>query len=489
MAFTMRCWENCSGDKVFKPILGEQFGDGVLRRADLFLSTLPKTAMAVGIILNQLLLFYLYFNAGPWVPLGLFFPLNLFLAAKYVGSEFSYVMAFMAAAGRTYIKIGFYPEDAYWWQGHWQFISSYTLYTLFCYLINAQLAGLRKAERAFDELSRLSETIISETDTGVLVMGEDDRCVAANPAVARLLGVSAESLRDHRLAEGMLLPEELLDAVRAVGSNDESRQLTLCLGRPATTWVSVSVRRIAYAGKSFVLLVFSDISEYRAAQDAAIAALNRAGVAERQLVGIGEKVQQRIGQELHDDLGQHLTGAAFVSEVLFRKLQDAGRDEKHDAAKVTAMINEAVSKTRYLSQGLYPDELREGGFCDMMERLAASVEAVHQVVCDFRCECAQVPEDPDMATHLFRITQEAVNNAIRHGHAHHIHLLLESDGKARRLIIEDDGCGVGNATGSHKGGSLGMRTMQCRADMIGARFRVSARENGGTRITVEMPLQ
>src|SRR5512135_2028246 len=123
----------CSGDKVFKPILGEQFGDGVLRRADLFLSALPKAAMAVGIILNQLLLFYVYSNTGPWVPLSLFFILNLYLAAKYVGSEFSYVMAFMAAAGRTYIKIGFYPDDAHWWQGHWQFISSYTLYTLFCY--------------------------------------------------------------------------------------------------------------------------------------------------------------------------------------------------------------------------------------------------------------------------------------------------------------------------------------------------------------------
>lgn len=475
---------------MFKPILVEQFGDGMLRRADRLLASLPQAAMAVVVILNQLILFYAYFNAGPWVPLSLFFILNLFLAAKYVGSEFSYVMAFMAAAGRTYIKIGFYPSDAQWWQGHWQFISSYTLYTLFCYLINSQLAGRRSAEQALDELSKLSEAVISETDSGVLVLDEGEHCVTANASVARLLGVPLTSLqgRDPVRADACL-PRELIEAARTVSGNAEQRQLTLCLGKPGTAaWAAVSVRSIRYRGKSYVLMVFADISEYKAAQDATVSALHRAGVAERQLVGIGEQVQQRIGQELHDDLGQHLTGAAFVSEVLFRKLQDAGREEMHDAARVTTMINEAVRKTRYLSQGLYPDELREQGFCDMMEKLAASVEAVHQVDCEFMCECAHVPEEPEMAIHLFRIAQEAVNNAIRHGRAKRIALVMESDDKARRLIIEDDGCGIGNATGSYKGGNLGMRTMQYRADMIGASFGVSALPGGGTRILVEMPL-
>lgn len=473
---------------MFKPILGEQFGNGLLRRTDRFLLALPKSAMVVAIVCFQLVLFYAYSHTGPWVPLGLFFILNLYISAKYVGSEFSYVMAFMAAAGRTYIKIGFYPDDAHWWQGHWQFISSYTLYTLFCYLINSQIAGRRSAERALDELAKLSEAVISKTDSGVLVLDERGRCIIVNPSLAQLLHVRADELQHRTLEEmGERIPRELLDAARTVSGEEESRQLTLCIGMPgAQAWTVASVSRISYDGKHFVLMVFSDISAYKASQDAALAAVNRAREAEHQLVNIGEQVQRRVGQELHDDLGQHLVGAAFVSEVVSRQLKETGHAVAQDAARVTAMINEAMAKTRYLSQGLYPDELKEGGFCEMMDKLAASVETVHHVECDFHCECAQVPDDAETVIHLFRITQEAINNAIRHGRAKHISLVMESDDKGRRLIIEDDGCGFGNATRSSKGGGLGMHTMRYRADMIGAQFSVTAPKGGGTRITVEM---
>lgn len=474
---------------MFKPILGEQFGDGLLRRVDRFLLALPKSVMVVTIVCSQLVLLYAYSHTGPWVPLGLFFIFNLYLSAKYVGSEFSYVMAFMTAAGRTYIKIGFYSEDAHWFLGHWQFISSYTLYTLFCYLINSQIAGRRSAERALDELAKLSEAVISKTDSGVLVLDERGRCVIINPSLAQLLHVRIEELQGRTLAEwGDVIPQELRESVHVVSEEGASRQLTLCVGMPeAQAWTVVSVSRIAYDDRSFVLMVFSDISAFKASQDAALAAANRAREAEHQLVNIGEQVQRRVGQELHDDLGQHLVGAAFVSEVVSRQLKETGHAVAQDAARVTAMINEAMAKTRYLSQGLYPDELKEGGFCEMMDKLATSVEAMHQVECEFHCECAQVPDDAETVIHLFRIAQEAINNAIRHGGAKHISLVMESDGKGRRLVIEDDGCGFGNATLSSKGGGLGMHTMRCRADMMGAQFSLTAPKGGGTRITIEMP--
>lgn len=474
---------------MFKPILIEQLGDGLLRQVDRSLLTVPRAVMVVGIVLFQLLLFYAYFNMGPWVPLSLFFILNLYLAAKYVSSEFSYVMAFMAAAGRTYIKMGFYPEDAQWWQGHWQFISSYSLFTLFCYLINSQIAGRRQVEQALEQLSRLSEAVISETDAGVLVLDEHGYVVVANPAAARMLSVSQERLHGNRLGQlGMEVPRELLDAIQGSLAEPGRHQLNVRLGSAESpVWTVASVGRLSHVDKHYALVVLTDISGYKAAQDAAASALKRARQAERELVGIGEEVQQRVGRELHDDLGQHLAGAAFMSEVLFRKLQDAGREEMQDAARVTGLINEAISKTRYLSQGLYPDELKENGLCNMMEKLAASVEAVHQIQCDFACRCPQLSEAPEVGVHLFRIAQEAVNNAIRHGKARHIKIMMEGDEQVGRMVIEDDGCGLGNATVSRKGHGLGMRTMQYRADMIGAQFSVATSVAGGTRIVVEIP--
>jgi signal transduction histidine kinase len=266
----------------------------------------------------------------------------------------------------------------------------------------------------------------------------------------------------------------------------ERRQLTLRFGDAAhEVWSSVSIGQLRRGSSSYLLMVFADITAYKAAQDKAVAALKRAGTAERNLVNVGEEVQRRIGRELHDDLGQHLAGAAFMSEVLFQKLKDAGAEEMHDAAKITAMVNESISKTRYLSQGLFPDELKEAGFYEMMEKLAAYVEATHQISCEFKCECECRIDNPDVAIHLFRISQEAVSNAIRHGHARHIGIRMTGL-ERKTLTIEDDGCGVGEATGTHKGGGLGMRTMQYRADVIGATFDISRPPLGGTRITVQL---
>ncbi len=477
---------------MFKTIAVQQFGDNLLRRADRSLYSLSKSMLVIGIVAIQLLLFYIYFNVGPWVPLTIFFVINFFLAAKYVGGEFSYVIAFMAAAGKTYIKIGFYPDDAAWWQAHWQFISSYALYTLICYFINTQITSRKHIEAAFDELSKLSEAIVTETVSGVLVFDERGRCVTANPSVARMLGVSVTRLQNSKLDQGNAwFPSSLWTAIQETLRSGERRQLTVWFGdEDREVWSVVSIGQLRHAASSYLLMVFADITAYKAAQDDAVAALKRAGAAERNLVNVGEEVQQRIGRELHDDLGQHLAGVAFMSEVLFRKLKDAGHDEMHDAAKITSMVNEAISKTRYLSQGLYPEELREEGFYAMMDKLAAYVNATHQISCEFLCECNCRIDDPDVAIHLFRISQEAVSNAIRHGRARNIKLKMTGgrDDMPQTLSIEDDGCGVGDATGSHKGSGLGMRTMQHRADLIGATFNVTRPSQGGTCITVQLPV-
>lgn len=473
---------------MFKTIGVQQFSNNLLRRSDQYLLSLSKSLIVTGIVTFQLFLFYVYFNTGPWVPLTIFFVINFFLASKYVGSEFSYILAFMAAAGKTYIKIGFYPDGAAWWQAHWQFISSYSLYTLICYFINSQIIGRKHIEAAFDELSRLSEAIITETDSGVLVFDENGRCVTANQSAARMLGVSIPQLRNCELGRSdTWFPFSLWTAMHETLQSGERRQLTVRIGdAKREVWCSVSIGQLRRDSSSYLLMVFADISAYKAAQDKAVAALKRAGTAERNLVNVGEEVQRRIGRELHDDLGQHLAGAAFMSEVLFQKLRDAGAEEMHDAAKITAMVNESISKTRYLSQGLFPDELKEAGFYEMMEKLAAYVEATHQISCKFRCECECRIDNPDIAIHLFRISQEAVSNAIRHGHARNIRIQMSGHEMWKTLTIEDDGCGVGEATGTHKGGGLGMRTMQYRADVIGATFDISRPPLGGTRIMVQL---
>jgi signal transduction histidine kinase len=208
-------------------------------------------------------------------------------------------------------------------------------------------------------------------------------------------------------------------------------------------------------------------------------------VAERNLLSISEETQQRIGRELHDDLGQQLMGVAFLSEVLFQRLKDANREEMRDAAKITTLVNEAMSRTRLLAHGLYPAELGEKGLCKMLDKFAGYVEAIYQIECEFSCQSGCEVDDPEVAINVFRIIQEAVTNAVKHGHAKHISLrisLVQPD--RMRVEILDDGCGIESAATTEASG-LGMRTMRYRAELIGASLEVSARTAGGTCVAID----
>lgn len=469
---------------------------GVLYRVDRFLSDLPKQYLMAAFFVAWLLIFYADFLSGPWIPFGVFYLLDVYFAAKYVGSRFSYVLAFIAVAGKTYVKVSAYPDDALWWQGWWQFASSISIYGLFCYLINAQLAGRRRAESALDEVSRLNQAIISNADSGILVFDAEGRCVSSNHAAARIFGCAADELRRYDFERGPQRARALLNACREVRCTGAARKFTTAVssGSGREVWCVVSVSRITSSETSYTLMVLTDISAYKLAQEArkqadlaAARAMDRASAAERHLVNIAEETQQRLGQELHDDLGQHLTGVAFLSEVLCRKLQDEDRAEMCDAAQITAMVNEAMSKTRQLAHGLYPVELKERGLCAVLGKFATQVESMYRIDCEFVCDSRYQIADAEAAIHLYRIAQEAVNNAVKHGNAARIVMRGEVVDGMSQLVIVDDGSGIPEAPASGQGGGLGMRTMRYRADLIGASLDISTLPEGGTRVAVGLP--
>ncbi|HEX8964277.1 MAG TPA: PAS domain S-box protein [Rhodocyclaceae bacterium] len=225
--------------------------------------------------------------------------------------------------------------------------------------------------------------------------------------------------------------------------------------------------------------------ELTAAKEAAEALLERASMAERRILDISEQTRERIGQELHDDLGQHLTGAAFLSEILFRKLEAATRPEQEDAAMITRLINEAVAKTRNLAQGLYPVELKEAGLCSMLQQLARSVERTYVVECAVAADPDFALEDGAVAINLFRMAQEAISNAVRHGKATRIEIRMARTAAAMLLEIEDNGCGI--AEGALDRGGLGMHTMRYRAALIGAELTI-ANGTGGAKVVIAFAL-
>lgn len=201
---------------------------------------------------------------------------------------------------------------------------------------------------------------------------------------------------------------------------------------------------------------------------------------EREIIETSSREQQRIGQDLHDGLGQHLTGITFLTKVLERKLDTKAPEEAKEAAEIGRLVLQALAQTRNLARGLFPAELERNGLMAALRELAGSVERTCGVRCTVHaCETVTLGDNV-LATHVFRIAQEAINNSVKHGKAKNIEAAIRSRGDEIELTVTDDGSGFSPEA---KMDGLGMRIMHYRARRIGGTLEMAVTETGGTRVT------
>jgi signal transduction histidine kinase len=207
---------------------------------------------------------------------------------------------------------------------------------------------------------------------------------------------------------------------------------------------------------------------------------------EEEILSISEREQQRIGRDLHDTLGQHLTGTALAGEVLSEQLAAKSLPEAKAMGHIVEMVEGAIELTRQLARGLHPFELKGEGFTDALRELAVTVTEGLKIPCSFEYDGLVIISEPDVAIHLYRIAQEAINNSIKHSKASKIVMRLEDTDDGVTLTVTDDGVGVPEDRPVGKG--LGLRTMAYRASVIGAMFNVERISPQGTRVVCHLPL-
>jgi signal transduction histidine kinase len=202
---------------------------------------------------------------------------------------------------------------------------------------------------------------------------------------------------------------------------------------------------------------------------------------EREVLDVCEREQRRIGQDLHDGLGQHLTGLGLMCKRLEQKLSAKAPVEGHDAARIAEYVAQAVSQARELSRGLRPVVLAADGLAGGLRQLAVTTQQMSGLPCNLRVEGEVGMPDDAVETHLFRIAQEAVNNAAKHACATHIDLTLAATaGGGLRLSIEDDGIGFTQPSPPVQG--MGLQIMRHRANVIGATLEIRRGNTGGTAV-------
>jgi PAS domain S-box-containing protein len=198
---------------------------------------------------------------------------------------------------------------------------------------------------------------------------------------------------------------------------------------------------------------------------------------EREIMEISDRERHKIGQDLHDDLCAHLIGVEVLSGVMNRKLENKAPEEAAFAVKIGGLVSESIKKARRLARGLCPVHLVSYGLESALRELCINTSDMSYTFCDLRCEEAVSVDDNIVATHLFRIAQEAVQNAVKHGWADRIIIDLSSQKGIVRLRVTDNGVGM-QETVDTKG--MGLRIMNHRAKMIGASFEIRPNPEGGT---------
>jgi PAS domain S-box-containing protein len=201
---------------------------------------------------------------------------------------------------------------------------------------------------------------------------------------------------------------------------------------------------------------------------------------EREILQVGEREHRRIAQDLHDGLGQLLVGTVYLASTLQKDLAAKSLPEARQLGRIMEVINEAIWQTRNLARGLHPVEPEPNGLMAALETLATRTKKMFQVRCHFTCRRPVLVQDNAVATHLFRIAQEAVTNAIKHGHPGRIEISLTETPGRINLAVKDDGTGM--PARQQKKPGMGLRIMRYRAGMIGGSLAIQKEAGGGTTI-------
>lgn len=203
---------------------------------------------------------------------------------------------------------------------------------------------------------------------------------------------------------------------------------------------------------------------------------------EKMILEVTKREQKRIGEELHEGLAQHLTLTAIAGKLLGKKISNRSKALARENSKVVSMINQAITQTRELAQGLYSLDMQHDGLFGALKKFAADTQKMCEIDCIFQCDSDLQVKDTELASHLYRIVRESVSNAIKHGKAKRIVISLTGkDKKEMTLKITNNGSQFKAPKVGYEG--MGMKIMQSRARIMGAVLTVGPQLKGGTVVS------
>ncbi|MEO8428496.1 MAG: PAS domain S-box protein [Verrucomicrobiota bacterium] len=327
----------------------------------------------------------------------------------------------------------------------------------------------KRAEMALRESEKSLNDFFEQSPLSLFWVGLDGYIQRVNRAGLDLLGVSVERCLSHPISRFLADPEIGLHALTQLARNQ-----TLQNFRARVRFKDGSVRH--------VLIDANGLWERGALMYSRwfVRDITDRVELEREILGVSEREQQRLGQDLHDDLCQQLSGIEFLSQTLARHLATTSKSGAARAREIAKMVRLAIDHARDLAHGLSPARLEGDGLTIALQQLAARTERIFHIDCRFRSDAPILIDGNATGIHLYRIAQEAISNAIKHGRASIIDIGLTNHNKDIVLAIRDSGIGIPIKLRKRKG--MGLRVMQYRAGVIGGSLVVQRQPTGGTTV-------
>ncbi len=351
------------------------------------------------------------------------------------------------------------------------------------------LTTLRAAENF--KIAEELHAILDATSDAVITINSKGIIVRVNRATVRMFGYSTDEIvgvnvsllmtpADRERHDHYLRRYQETGVPHVIGKGRE----VLCLRKDGTTFnADLSVNEVDHQGLFTGMI--RDISERRRLQNEILNAVS--------------EEQRRIGQDLHDSAGQDLTGLNYLIQGHITHLKKSLTmelsavestalllGELEAMQKSKAVVKSLQQKIRSVIRGLAPVDINGRGLMAGLMDFAAGINDVHHVQCRFLCPTPLLINDNKLATHLYHIAQESVNNTIRHGGASQIEISLSAAEDNTVLTITDNGCGFDKRRTLEKSG-LGLHIMSYRAALMGATLSVETTDGHGTIVCCPLP--
>ena len=327
----------------------------------------------------------------------------------------------------------------------------------------------KRAQDTISEILARHEALTSAAFDGFAIF-EDGKYLEASDRLAQYLGYELKELTGQSVTQTVTPSSLPIIFQHSQAGEDSAYEIALRRKDGTTFPAEVRGTRVTYHGRNARIVAFRDISERVALQ--------------REITSTRERERREVGRDLHDGVGQTLTGISLGMKTLSQKLEREGSVHTHTVQDLTRMVQKTISESRRMARVLAPS-LGVQGLHGALQSLAAEISEHSNVALHVDCPFEMVFGDDETVLNLYRLIQEGVNNAIRHGKAKHIEVLCRNERGMIHVEVLDDGAGI--PLEKDRGRGIGLGSMRQRAQTIGGTLSVASRPEGGTRVLCSYP--